>query len=309
MDDLTHVLAGGLIGRANPSARKGLTLACVLGALAPDIDNLYTLGTRELYLTEHRAFTHSYLGFLPMALLASALAWLFMRRRLDRASFLALFGMSLLGVLSHLFLDLCTSWGTMLLWPDKTRFALDHLSIVDPWYTSLLILPLALSYFWKARRVRICVIGLVLVAGYHCLASFNHHRALSIVEKDRPGVWAAAFPQLFSPFRWSAYNRENGSLKEAQIDFLKSDAPLKWEKWQEPPKTRDIQAAMDSPEGKQFLWFARVPMWSAEGQTDGTTIVYFWDMRFRDYKMREKVSHHFSARFVVKDGKVIQGKL
>jgi len=309
MDDITHALAGGLIGRSQPSARKGLVLACVFGALAPDMDCLYTLGLHDLYLTEHRGFTHSWLGLLPMTLLATALAWLFVRRRPDRASFMAMSGMALLGVLSHLFLDLCTSWGTMLLWPDRTRFAWDYLFIVDPWYMALLALPLALSFRWKTRRVRICLAGLALAAGYHGLAAFNHHQALVVVEKDRPGAWAAAFPQPLSPFRWSVYSREKGLLKCAQIDFLKSVTPLKWEQWQEPAMTPDIQAAMDSPAGRRFLWFARVPMWSAEKRADGTTLVDFWDMRFRSYAMREKVIHRFGAEIVARDGKVIQDGL
>ena len=306
MDDLAHALAGTLMGRAQPSKARGLILACVLGALAPDIDVLLSLWGRDFYITEHRGFTHSALGLIPTSLFAAWLAWLALKRIKGGASFKALWAMAFLGVVSHDFMDWCTNWGTMLLWPNRTRFALDHLFIVDIWYSLLLALPVLASAFWKEQRVKICVGGLALVAAYHALAAYNHHRALALVQNDRPGTWVAAFPQPFSPFRWSAFNRGEGLVKHVKIDFLKSGAGLEWDQWPEPPQTPAAQAAMDSPEGKRFMWFARMPMWEEEKKPDGTIEVGFWDMRFQTPYLKDRVGRRFGARVVVKDGKVVE---
>jgi inner membrane protein len=110
MDDLTHVLVGTLIAQTIPSQKKGLVLACVLGAVAPDLDVVLSLFNHQLYVSEHRGFTHSLWGILPIILFAAWGAWLFIRKKSDGASFPALIGMALLGDLSHLALDWCTSW-------------------------------------------------------------------------------------------------------------------------------------------------------------------------------------------------------
>src|SRR6185369_7289933 len=182
MDPLTHSLAGTLISRSAPKLKRGMVLACFLGAIIPDIDILLTLGGHHLYLMEHRGFTHSLLGLIPMSLLASGVVWWLLRGWNDRASFGNLFLMALLGVLSHLYLDWCTSWGTMLLWPLRKRFALDQLFIIDLWYAGLFAIPLVLSSFFKEQRARICQVGLLGVALYHGLAAYEHHHALKIAE-------------------------------------------------------------------------------------------------------------------------------
>jgi inner membrane protein len=310
MDDLTHALAGSLIARANPSRKKGLVLACVCGALMPDIDSLLTLFNRYLYITEHRGFTHSWLGFLPVALLAAWVAWLFVRQKPERASFKALFVMALIGVVSNVLLDWVTSWGTMMLWPDRTRFALDHFFIIDLWYLALLTLSLIAGVLFARKRVAISLAGMALLLGYHGLAAYEHHQALMVAVNDRPQGAAIALPEPFSPFRWSAFNRQDGVVRNARLDFLKYPGPLSWREWKEPPVTPEMKAALEDPNIKTYLWFARVPMWEGEKKPDGTFEVRFWDERFRATFGRpgEKTSHHFSVSVVVKDGKVIKSE-
>jgi hypothetical protein len=280
----------------------------VMGAVIPDIDVAFGLFGEKYFILGHRAFTHSFLGILPMAFLAAGVVWLFTREWKDGASFKALWGMAILGVVSHLFLDVCTSWGTMLMWPLKTRYALDHLFIIDLWYMGLFILPLALSFLYGNRRTLICLLGLAGVGAYHGLAAYEHHRAMAVAGLDQPEAWRAALPEPYSPFRWSAFDRKDGLLRGARLDFLKSSDPLDWKEWREPPMTPDIQAALDCPTGKTYLWFARVPMWEAEKQPDGSTVVRFWDERFHLYMNGESTARRFGAQVRVKDGKVLDSR-
>jgi hypothetical protein len=117
-------------------------------------------------------------------------------------------------------------------------------------------------------------------------------------------------PEPFSPFRWSIFNRQNGVLRIGRIDFLKYPGPLSWREWKEPPMTPELQAALNDPKIKTFLWFARVPVWEVEKNKDGTTEIRFRDERFRATFGRQgkNNSRHFSASVLVKDGKVIESR-
>lgn len=305
MDPLAHGLAGALMARTHPSKERGLLLACVAGALIPDIDILLSFFDRHTYILEHRGFTHSFLGLIPMTMLAAWLTQVLVRRSGPSAPFRSLALMAFLGVASHLYLDLCTSWGIMLLWPDRTRFAWDSLFIVDPWYWLLFSLPLAASFFWSHRGRSIAGAGLLLIALYHALTAFDHRQALAVAAQDRPQAWKVAFPQPFSPFRWSVFDRADGTLRNAHVDLL-GRTPVSWEEWKEPPSSAAIQAAMGSPMGRQYLWFARVPMWEEMGLPDGSVEVHFWDARFNNYMMKDRISRRFGAVFKVKDGKVVE---
>jgi inner membrane protein len=308
MDDLTHALAGTLLARAQPSKAKGLVLACVAGALIPDADILLTLWGGDFYLTEHRGFTHSLLGLLPMSFLAAGIVWWLLRKTRKRASFESLWGMAFAGVVSHILLDWCTSWGTMLLWPNRTRFALDNLFIIDLWYGVLLAAPLVLGAFLKEKRIGFARAGILLVLGYHFLAAVEHHRALQAVVKDRPNAWYAAFPEPFSPFRWSAFNRGEGLLRNARLDFLKSSGPLYWKEWKEPPLTWEMKTAMEVPAIKTYLWFARVPLWEEEKKPEEVSVIRFWDERFSSSlrgRREMDASKRFGAAVTLKEGKVL----
>ena len=309
MDDVTHALAGTLIARTHPSERKGLTLACVAGALIPDIDIVLTLWGKSFYVTEHRGFTHSLLGLAPMSFLAAGLAWLIVRKKKDRASFLSLWTLALLGVISHILLDWCTSWGTMILWPDRTRFALDHLFIIDLWYAACLALPLAAGFLARRHRMAFSMVGWGLVLGYHVLAAYNHHQALRAMPQEPAKSWVVAFPQPFSPFRWSVFAREDGTLWNRRLDLLKASNDPAQVEWKDPPLTPELHEVLDSPNGKRYLWFARVPVWEEEKQADGSFEVRFWDLRFQRSWDKDQAGRGFGTVFQVKDGRVTGGDI
>jgi inner membrane protein len=307
MDDLTHVLAGALIAQTNPSQKKGLVLACVLGAAAPDLDVILSLFNHQLYVLEHRGFTHSLWGILPVVLFAAWMAWLFVRKKSDCASFSALFGMALAGDLSHLALDGCTSWGTMFLWPNRTRFALDYFFIIDIWYLLLLIIPLVLCIRFRAKRVTISLVGILFLLSYHGLTAYTHHQALRVAEEVQSEGECIALPEPLSPFRWSIFSRQERKLRSAHLDFLKPSETLSWQSWEEPRSTPEIIAAFQSPQIKNFMWFARVPMWEEEKRADGSSIVKFWDGRFQATfgRLGQTNTRRFGASVVVRNGTVV----
>jgi inner membrane protein len=151
MDPLTHGIVGALIGKAffakdpvpdAPSWREHprttgrvAILAATAGAVFPDIDIFAgPLAHNSLaIMTWHRNITHSLVMLPVWALLLAALTVFLVRR----ANWLApgfglLFLIYAAGLGSHVFLDLITSFGTMIWSPlSYARPAGDWVYIID----------------------------------------------------------------------------------------------------------------------------------------------------------------------------------
>jgi inner membrane protein len=160
MDTITHGIVGALIGKAffagksapvrcwrDPPTTMGRTAICAatLGAVFPDIDTLAGPITRNslAIMTWHRGITHS-LVLLPMwaVILAFLTRSLAARLRWPAPALPILFVIYVGGLGSHIFLDLITSFGTMIWSPiNYARFAWDWLFIVDLTLTSLALVP------------------------------------------------------------------------------------------------------------------------------------------------------------------------
>src|SRR5260370_12097194 len=128
MDTITHGIAGALIGKAvfrgedmfasHPMNRgRVITWSLMLGAIFPDSDVFRDMFSHDklLIITWHRSITHS-LTLLPLwSLLLAAVTRAFANsRKWESPSFFALTGIYAAGILSHILLDLVTSFGTMI---------------------------------------------------------------------------------------------------------------------------------------------------------------------------------------------------
>ncbi|HTC67799.1 MAG TPA: metal-dependent hydrolase [Candidatus Acidoferrum sp.] len=171
MDTITHGIAGALIGKAlfssddlfasRPMTRQRLvTWSTMLGAIFPDSDVFRDIFSRDdlLVISWHRSITHSLVCLPVFALLLAALTrWVARWRKWDAPSFLVLTGIYAAGILSHILLDLVTSFGTMVWSPIKwSRPAWDLIFIVDFTFTGILLVPQILAWVQerpeKARR-------------------------------------------------------------------------------------------------------------------------------------------------------------
>jgi len=164
MDTITHGIAGALIAKAafrgddmftsRPMNRgRIITWSLMLGAIFPDADMLreFFSSNPMLILTWHRSITHSLVCMPFFALALAALTRWFARwRKWDVPSFLALTGIYAVGILSHILLDLATSFGTMVWSPLRwSRPAWDLLFIIDITFTALLLCPQILAWVYR----------------------------------------------------------------------------------------------------------------------------------------------------------------
>jgi membrane-bound metal-dependent hydrolase YbcI (DUF457 family) len=181
MDTITHGIAGALIGKAfckgdemfpvKPVDRARIvTWSLMLGAIFPDIDVVRDMFSHDhlLVITWHRSITHSLLMLPFFSLLLAALTrWIARKFQWEAPSFAVLTLFYAVGILSHILLDLATTFGTMIWSPLKwSRPAWDLIFIVDFSFTAILLIPQFLAWVYRDRklaRLRALLLWLVFV--------------------------------------------------------------------------------------------------------------------------------------------------
>jgi membrane-bound metal-dependent hydrolase YbcI (DUF457 family) len=179
MDTITHGIAGALIGKAvfrgedmfasHPMNRGRLiTWSLMLGAIFPDSDVIrdFFSSDKLLIVTWHRSITHS-LVLLPLwALLLAGITRAFANsRKWEAPCYAALAGIYAVGILSHILLDLVTSFGTMIWSPlEWSRPAWDLIFIVDFTLTAIFLVPQLLAWAYaRPEKVKGRAFGMWLV--------------------------------------------------------------------------------------------------------------------------------------------------
>jgi membrane-bound metal-dependent hydrolase YbcI (DUF457 family) len=167
MDTITHGIAGALIGKAmfrgdemfalRPMSRARIvTWSLMLGAIFPDSDVFREMFSSNdlLILTWHRSITHSLVCLPIFALLLAALTrWITRLLKWDAPSFVALIGVYAIGILSHILLDLVTSFGTMIWSPLQwSRPAWDLIFIIDFTLSAIVLAPQILAWVYERRE-------------------------------------------------------------------------------------------------------------------------------------------------------------
>ncbi|MFN2432400.1 MAG: metal-dependent hydrolase [Gemmatimonadota bacterium] len=304
MDNLCHTLAGWALARTGLGRPRELpeslprsgsphpgrrapawaeSLVLVLAANVPDADLVLGLLGTEVYLLWHRGLTHSVLGlavFPPaLAYLTHALAPAFSFRRA-----LLLWEV---GFVSHVLLDLPTSWGTLALHPWRNhRFALDWIFIVDPVLWALLLAGILLGVrrAQGARRhaaaAGLTAAGLyvLLAGGLHGLAASTARRALNLVPAAGTGD-LHVFPLPFSPLRWHAVAWSGERLVHVPLDGI---PPRAGTPRAEPHNLGDatVREALFTAPGQAFLWWAQAPSATVDRDSSGHARVRLGDRRY-----------------------------
>jgi inner membrane protein len=179
MDTITHGIAGALIGKAvfrgedmfaaRPMNRgRIITWSLMLGAIFPDADVIRDIFSHDklLVITWHRSITHSLVLFPLWVLLLAGITRAFANsRKWEAPSLVALAGIYGVGILSHILLDLVTSFGTMIWSPlEWSRPAWDMIFIVDFTLTAILLVPQLLAWVYAhAEKEKRRAVGMWLV--------------------------------------------------------------------------------------------------------------------------------------------------
>jgi inner membrane protein len=149
MDNLTHSLAGAMLGQMGLKRLSGRAMATlVIAANIPDIDAFGSLLGAE-GLSFRRGVTHGPIALLLLPIALTGLMLLYDRWRPSKVPVRPgpLLLAAYIGTFSHPALDWLNSYGIRLLEPFSSRwFAGDTLFIIDVWVWAALILSFILSY-------------------------------------------------------------------------------------------------------------------------------------------------------------------
>lgn len=296
MDNICHTLVGAALAEAGLKRRSALgATTLMIGANFPDIDVLAIAFGNDLGF--RRGLTHGVpaLVVLPFVLTGLMLAWHRLRRRPDatppRAGAVLL--LSAIAIATHPVLDWMNTYGMRWLMPFSDAWSYgDALFIIDPW----IWIALATGVFISRRRrrkflyaeqgrvwdliparvaliaVTIYVAGMVVasrvarVAVSQELSRRGIHPGYLMVDPvpvnplQRRIVYAEASRYVFADFSWRELSAPTGSVE------INRDDPL-------------AQRAAETPEGRRFLGWSRLPFFIIERGAD-SALVRIADARY-----------------------------
>ena len=306
MDSITHALTGVVVAQAIKDEKIGNWggIAGLAMGFFPDSDFVLGFFNRHLYLQYHREFTHSLLLIPFYALFFS---WLFVTLSKHRY-FWSFYKICLLVLVSHVLLDLLTSYGTMIFSPFfKNRYAWDLVFIVDLIFSGIIFFPLLVSFIWKKKGRWICRGAIMGLALYILFCWVQHDQAIKLTKDfsrnlKEEVIQVASLPQPLSPFRWANYVETPNKVYQGFVDFLRKKRPTHssasfsffgrlntiyyppggmhyqlWEKLQESPW---VERALATEGVKFYYWFARFPVVKSVNSKEGRHRVEFMDVRF-----------------------------
>jgi inner membrane protein len=313
MDSITHTLTGGVIAKAIGDEKVGHwgTIAGLSMGFFPDSDFVLGLFNHQFYLQYHRDFTHSLLLIPFYALFFS---WLFVKIS-KRPHLWNFYRICLSVMVSHVLLDLLTSYGTMIFSPFfEHRFVWDLIFIIDLIFSGIIFLPWLVSLFWKKKARWVCrgsLIGLIL---YILFCWSQHHQAIKLSKTFAQSLkeeilQVVSMPQPLSPFRWANYVETKDKIYQGFVDLLIKETVLpisrqsepmsnfshllkkmkslyrppgkvEYQAWQKFHPSPWVEKALVTDGVKFYYWFARFPVVKSVNSRDGRHRVEFMDVRF-----------------------------
>lgn len=156
MDNITHTLAGALLGEMGLKRRSRFAMAaCLLGANAPDIDIFAPLVLPVDGIAFHRGPVHSVFAVPILAAAITGLLWVIDRLWSNEkaAPFRPgpLFLVALIAVASHPFLDWLTTYAIAIFAPVSWRWYSGNAIFIIDWVYWLLMV---VGISWSAWRWR-----------------------------------------------------------------------------------------------------------------------------------------------------------
>ncbi|MFK7954929.1 MAG: metal-dependent hydrolase [Lysobacterales bacterium] len=218
MDPISQGALGALVAQStsNPGRLGKAAAIAALAAMAPDLDVLIQSEADPLLALEyHRHFTHS-VFFAPVGGLLCAGVFYLLLGKLWSLRFSEVAIWSVLGFFTHGPLDLCTSYGTSLLWPmSNQRLSLDLVSVIDPLVTGPMLLATLLAA-WTSRRW-IAVVGLSWLACYLSIGALQQSRVESVARetaqsRGHQASFLRVMPTLGNLLVWRTVYEHNGNF-------------------------------------------------------------------------------------------------
>ena len=299
MDLLTHAATGLFLSRAGLKQwTPRATPILILAALAPDVDIVAAAGGSLSYLHYHRHLTHSLMAAPVMAVLPV----LMVRAAGGKAVRLAgAYLAALIGVASHLLLDLTNIYGIRLLLPFSGEWLrLDLTSVIDLWIWGALALGIGAPFVGRLVGSEItsgsvreahhgrgsAIVALAFLVFYNCGRGVLHARAVATLESREYQLTAplrvAALPDPANPLRWKGLAETRDFYAVADLNLAGDFDPTRALIFHKPEGDPALDATRRTPAFQQFLDFSQFPLWRIlpVPQPESGRLVQAMDLRF-----------------------------
>lgn len=238
MDTVTQITLGAAVGEVvlgKKLGNKAPLWGAVLGVV-PDLDVLtipFVTNTQALAL--HRGITHSLFFCVTTALLLGwLLDWFYKKDRIGwhRWTWLVFWTLS-----THVFIDVCTSYGTQILQPFSNKlFSLNSIFIIDPFYTLPLMIGIVTALFYcrasNRRRLAnyagIAISSLYLLAGLGMKTHINSVFEQNFEEKNIYPEQYMTTPTPFNILLWTGYAEKGDTLYAGLYSVFDDDRNIRF---------------------------------------------------------------------------------
>jgi inner membrane protein len=307
MDNLTHSLAGALLGQLGLKRKTALAMpTLIIAANIPDIDAYAVLLGGYQHLGIRRGITHGPIAMIVLPLLLTGAMLLYDRWRRSKAPDRPtvhtgwLFALAVIGTISHPALDWLNNYGVRFLEPFASKWSYgDTIFIIDIWIWIALAVSLWLSIRRERRGQadwkRPAWVGFAAICTYIFAnglitnrAESHFHEAIEPATGEKPTlVVANAVPVQFWK-REMAWRNERvfggGWYGLFEKPYIRGKLL---------PHNMDdprVKAAISSGNGdvRAYMFWSRMPV--AEIEPDGTVVID--DQRFMD----PRVGTRFTVR-------------
>ncbi len=288
MDTITHGLIGVLGSKTGFSQRNGklAAIAFLIGAVFPDIDLVVSFFGPEFSLRYHRGITHSIIAAPFFAVAIAAVIYRFTSLK----KFYLLSLIVALGIYSHIFFDLITSYGTIVFDPISTkRYSWNLVFILDPFITIPVILGLILC--WRrseaASVISFSILGVLVV--YLMLNLW-----VKLVYEQKLAAFATAnsiaverstvYPRPLAPFFWMGVIETEDAFYRVEYSVV-IKAPVTVDRIAKIKNNIFLDRADYLTVTNLFKWFADYPI-ADYAEVNGEHIVRYYDLRFNIIRNR-----------------------
>lgn len=294
MDPVTHAASGAVAFMAlrdRPATLWSLPIAA-LACASPDID-LCFIRTPLEFLQLHRGITHSFAGAPVLGFFLALLAWPLWRKGTpDRWSFAKTWLFCVCMVLLHIWLDVVTTYGTMVFLPfSHYRVRLNAIFIID----LLVTVPLLFALLRWRTRPRLMALALAWTFFYPSMgiaANLWHTSQWRAKLESVQGATGSmtVLPDAFAPFFWRVlYERQTPAglvVEDQPLNALGRERGIKFGRQAASPALV-AELAKDSIAGETYFDFAVLPVMEQLRKEDepapviaDSRLLMFYDLRF-----------------------------
>jgi inner membrane protein len=283
VDPITHMTAGALAGQVARQRFSGKVwlFFCILCAVLPDIDNLSSFISPESFLIHHRGITHSFIGGLVLACFMAALFKLFYKKFSIIWGFAVAYGC----ILTHIFLDLITSYGTQIFAPlTNERYSVPCVFILDPVFTLSLIGFFYASFKWKDRRMHFAVAGLIWMVAFPTInfglgAAVQHSISARMAQTQVHYTRLYVTPDFLAPFFWKIIVEDPDTYRITGINLLKPEKSPALQTFRKADMNLMKHLGCYASIFGTYAWFSAYPIMERQDTVNGSKIT-FGDLRF-----------------------------